>query len=161
VPSRVPRDLTTSASWLLIETRIGIRAFLQEDIQLDIRSFWPFSQVSNQVAYRARTRADTKRPLSRHFATKQARLLMVVLAYNLLQMIRQFYLVGEEVKGSMEWLIKRLTKVGAKVAYHGRRWQVHVASAFSITIGQYLGRGTRSRLRLTEEPRERYARTQG
>ena len=86
---------------------------------------------------------------------------MVVLAYNLLQMIRQFYLVGEEVKGSMEWLIKRLTKVGAKVAYHGRRWQVHVASAFSITIGQYLGRGTRSRLRLTEEPRERYARTQG
>jgi hypothetical protein len=33
--------------------------------------------------------------------------------------------VGEEVKRSMEWLIKRLIKVGAKVSYHGRRWYVH------------------------------------
>jgi hypothetical protein len=36
-------------------------------------------------------------------------------------MLRQFYLVGEEVKRSTEWLIKRIIKVGAKVAYHGRR----------------------------------------
>ena len=57
---------------------------------------------------------------------------MGVLAYNLLHMLRQFYLMGEEVKRSMEWLIKRLIKVGAKVAYHGRRWQVHVASAFPL-----------------------------
>jgi hypothetical protein len=57
---------------------------------------------------------------------------MGVLAYNLLHMLRQFYLVGEEVKRSMEWLIKRLIKVGAKVAYHGRRWQVHVASALAL-----------------------------
>ncbi len=41
-------------------------------------------------------------------------------------------LMREEVKRSMEWLIKRLIKVGAKVGYHGRRWQVHVASAFSL-----------------------------
>ena len=32
----------------------------------------------------------------------------------------------------MEWIIKRLIKVGAKVAYHGRRWYVHVASAFPL-----------------------------
>ncbi len=64
------------------------------------------------------------------FAANQARLLMGALAYNLLHMLRQFYLIGEEVKRSMEWLIKRLIKVGAKVAYHCRRWQVHVASAF-------------------------------
>ncbi|MGB6066651.1 MAG: hypothetical protein WBG50_17740 [Desulfomonilaceae bacterium] len=57
---------------------------------------------------------------------------MGVLAYNLLHMLRQFYLVDEEVKRSMEWLIKCLIKVGAKVAYHGRRWQVHVASAFPL-----------------------------
>jgi hypothetical protein len=69
------------------------------------------------------------------FAANQARLLMGVLAYNLLHMLRQFYLVGEEVKRSMEWLIKRLIKVGAKVAHHGRRWQVHVASAFPL--GRY------------------------
>ncbi len=68
----------------------------------------------------------------RCFAANEARLLMGVLAYNLLHMLRQFYLMGEEVKRSMEWLIKRLIKVGAKVAYHGRKWQVHVASAFPL-----------------------------
>ena len=52
-----------------------------------------------------------------------------VLAYNLLHMLRQFYLLGEEVKRSMEWL----TKVGATVVYNGRRWQVHVASAFPLS----------------------------
>jgi len=66
------------------------------------------------------------------FAANEARLLMGVLAYNLLHMLRQFYLLGEKVKRSMEWLIKRLIKVGAKVAYHGRRWYVHVASAFPL-----------------------------
>jgi hypothetical protein len=69
----------------------------------------------------------------RRFAANRARLLMGVLAYNLLHMLRQFHLVGEEVKRSMEWLIKRLIKVGAKVAHHGRRWYVHVASAFPLT----------------------------
>ena len=45
---------------------------------------------------------------------------MGVLVYNLLHILRQFYLVGEEVKRSMEWLIRRLIKVGARVAYHNR-----------------------------------------
>jgi hypothetical protein len=40
------------------------------------------------------------------FEANQARLQMGVLAYNLLHMIRQFYVWGEEVKRSMEWLIK-------------------------------------------------------
>jgi len=66
------------------------------------------------------------------FAANEARLLMGVLAYNLLHMLRQFYLMGEEVKRSMEWLIKSLIKVGAKIAYHGRMCQVHVASAFPL-----------------------------
>lgn len=68
----------------------------------------------------------------RRFAANQARLPMGVLGYSLLHMLRQFYLMGEEVKRSMEWLIKHLIKVGAKVAYAGRRWQVHVASAFPL-----------------------------
>ncbi len=58
--------------------------------------------------------------------------LMGALAYNLLHMLRQFYLIGEEVKRSMEWLIKRLIKLGAKVAYNGRRWQAYVTSAFAL-----------------------------
>ncbi len=53
-------------------------------------------------------------------------------AYNLLHILRQFYLVGEEVKRSMEWLIKPLIKVGAKIAYHGRRWYAHLASALPL-----------------------------
>jgi hypothetical protein len=67
------------------------------------------------------------------FAANQARLLMSVLAYNLLHiMLRQFYLAGEEVKRSMEWLIKPLVKVGARISYHARRWHVHVAVAFPL-----------------------------
>jgi len=38
----------------------------------------------------------------------------------------------EKVKRSIEWLIKRLIKVGAKVAYHGIRRHVHVASVFLL-----------------------------
>ena len=52
---------------------------------------------------------------------------------SLMHMIRQFYVWGEEVKRSMEWLIKRLIKVGARVSYHARRWYVHVASAFPLS----------------------------
>ena len=66
------------------------------------------------------------------FEANQARLRMGVIAYNLLHMLRSFYVIGEGVKRSIEWLIKRLIKVGAKVVYHGRRWHVHVASAFPL-----------------------------
>jgi len=43
-----------------------------------------------------------------------------------------FWLRGEEVRRSMEWLIRRLIKVGAKVAYHARQWHVHITSAFPL-----------------------------
>jgi DDE family transposase len=66
------------------------------------------------------------------FEANQARLKMGVLAYNLLHMIRQFYVRGEEVRRSIDWLIKRLIKVGARISYHARRWYVHVASAFPL-----------------------------
>jgi Transposase DDE domain group 1 len=55
------------------------------------------------------------------FEANQAWLQMGVLAYNLLHMIRQFSVWDEEVKRSMDWLIKRLIKVGARVSYHARR----------------------------------------
>ena len=66
------------------------------------------------------------------FEANQARLKMGVLAYNLLHMIRQFYVWGEEVRRSIDWLIKRLIKVGARVSYHARRCYVHVASVFPL-----------------------------
>lgn len=93
------------------------------------------------------------------FAANQARLLMGILNYNLLHMLRQFYLRGEEVTRSIEGLIKRLLKVGAKVAYHGRRWQVHVASAFPWfdTTGLCSDDEHRCEKWLTEAPGVRYA----
>ena len=45
----------------------------------------------------------------------------------------QFYVWSEKVKPSMDWLIKRLIKVGARVSYPARRWYVHVASAFPLS----------------------------
>ncbi len=59
---------------------------------------------------------------------------MGVLAYNLLHMIRQFYVWGEEVKRSPDWLSKRLIKVGAGVSYHARQR----ISCENITVGEIL-----------------------
>jgi hypothetical protein len=39
---------------------------------------------------------------------------MAVLANNLLHMIRQFSVWGDEVKRSIDWLSQRLIKVGAR-----------------------------------------------
>ena len=58
---------------------------------------------------------------------------MEVLANNLLPMIRQFSVWGEEVKRSIDWLSKRLIKVGARVSDHTRRWHVRVASVFPLS----------------------------
>jgi len=66
------------------------------------------------------------------FGANHARLKMGALAYNLLHMLRRFYLKGEGVRRSIEWLIKRLIKIGAKVSYHAKKWHVHVASAFPL-----------------------------
>ena len=88
--------------------------------------------VENRLKERKNTlRWDKTR---RHrFASNQARLLMEVLDYSLFHMLRQFCVVGGDVKRSMEWLIKRLINVGAKVAYRSRRWRVNVDSAFPLS----------------------------
>jgi hypothetical protein len=65
------------------------------------------------------------------FAANQARLLIGRLAYNLLHLIRDAAFRGEKVRPSIDSIIRRLVKVGAKVAYHAGRWHVHVASGFS------------------------------
>ena len=62
----------------------------------------------------------------------RARLKMGFLAYNLLHLIRRFYLWGEDARRSIEWIITRLVKAGARIVYHARRWHVHVASAFPL-----------------------------
>ncbi len=44
--------------------------------------------------------------------------------YNLLHMLRRFYVKGEEIRRSIEWLIRRLIKVGARISYHAKKWNV-------------------------------------
>ncbi len=56
------------------------------------------------------------------------RLKMGTLAYNLLHILRRLYPMGEEVRSSIEWLIK----VGAKSSYHAKRCDVPVASASQL-----------------------------
>jgi hypothetical protein len=87
--------------------------------------------VENRIKEGKNTLRGDKTSCQR-FEANQAQLKMGVLAYNLLHMIRQFYVWGEVVKRSMEWLIKRMIKVGARVSYHARRWYVHIASAFPL-----------------------------
>jgi len=67
--------------------------------------------VGNRIKEGKNTLRSDKTSCHR-FNANQARLLMGVLSYNLLHMLRQFYLMGEEVKQPTEWLIKRLIKVG-------------------------------------------------
>ena len=52
---------------------------------------------------------------------------MGLLTYNLLHLLREFYLEGEEVKRSVEWLIRRIVKVASRISSHSRYWWVHVA----------------------------------
>ena len=57
---------------------------------------------------------------------------MGFLAYNLLHLIRRFYMRSEKARRSIEWIIMRLVKVGARIVYHARYWHVHIASAFVL-----------------------------
>lgn len=68
----------------------------------------------------------------RRFKANEARLLMGVIAYNLLHAIRKLYLKAEPVRRSLEWIIRRIVKVAARVSYHARRWHVHVSSSFPL-----------------------------
>jgi hypothetical protein len=57
---------------------------------------------------------------------------MGLLAYNLLHLIREFYMEGEEVKRSVEWLIRRIVKVASRVSCHNRYCWGRLAAAFPL-----------------------------
>jgi len=69
------------------------------------------------------------------FDANQARFKMGMLALNLLHMLREFYIFyieGEDIKRSIEWIIRRVVKVESRISHHSRYWWVHVASAFPL-----------------------------
>jgi hypothetical protein len=47
-------------------------------------------------------------------------------------MIRDTAFWGQSVRPSIDSIIRRLVKVGARVVYHARKWYVHVASPFPL-----------------------------
>jgi len=53
-------------------------------------------------------------------------------AYNLFHLIWRFYLWGEDTRRFIEWIIMKLVKAGARIAYHAKRRYVHVAWAFFL-----------------------------
>jgi len=131
---RKPRRVVAKIDWYRGELfpRIG---FVVTNSRLSagkvVKVYNGRAEIENRIKEGKNTLRWDKTSCQR-FEANQARLKMGVLAYNLLHMIRQFYVWGEEVKRSMDWLIKRLIKVGARVSYHARRWYVHVASAFPL-----------------------------
>jgi len=40
--------------------------------------------------------------------------------------------LDETLQRSIEWLILRLIKVGARVSDHARKWHVHISTAFPL-----------------------------
>ncbi|GBD99575.1 transposase DDE domain protein [bacterium BMS3Abin07] len=75
------------------------------------------------------------------FEANQAHLKMGVLVYNLLHLMRERYMRGEDVKRSVQWLIRRLIKVASRVTCHGRRWWVRVAFPLAHHYQAVLGSG--------------------
>jgi hypothetical protein len=75
------------------------------------------------------------------FYANEARLKMGYLAYDLLHLIRRFYLWGEARHRSIVWIIMGLINMGARVAFHGRNWYVQVAAFFPLSYhhGAVLG----------------------
>ncbi len=88
--------------------------------------------MSRTGSRRERTPFAGTRPVATALKPIRTAIKMGALANNLLHMLRQFYVMGEGVRRSIEWLIRRLIKVGAMVSYHSKRWHVHVASAFPL-----------------------------
>ena len=96
-----------------------------------IKVYNPRAEIENKIKEGKNTLCWDKTSCHR-FESNEARLKMGLFAYNFLHLLRKFYTRGEGVRRSVEWMIIRMIKVGAKFAYHARRWQVQVASAFPL-----------------------------
>jgi len=90
------------------------------------------AEIENRIKEWKNTLRWDKKSCHR-IAANQARPLVGSLAFNLLHMIRDAAFWGASVKPSIDSIIRPLTKVGAKAAYHARTWHVHVATAFPLT----------------------------
>ena len=97
-----------------------------------LRHCYGRSEIENRIKEGKNTLRWDK-AICHRFAANQARLLAGSLAYNLLHMIRDTAFRGQSVRPSIDSIIRRLVKVGAKVVYHTSRsgGYLHVASAFS------------------------------
>jgi len=104
----------------------AIRPDFNRSIFIDFAGAKITSDVENRIKEGKNTLRWDKTSCHR-FPANEAMLKMGFLAYNLLHLIRRFYLWGEDTRRSIEWIITRLVKAGARIVYHARRWHVHVA----------------------------------
>jgi hypothetical protein len=129
-----PRRVVCKIEWHVGELfpRVG---FIVTNSHLDAHKVITIYNGRAEIENRIKEGKNTLRwdKMSCHrFAANQARLLVGCLAYNLLHMIRDAAFWGESVKLSIDSIIRRLVKVGARVVYHARKWYVHVVSAFPL-----------------------------
>jgi len=129
-----PRRVVCKIKWHLDELfpRVG---FIVTNSRLSsqeiVRTYNGRANVENRIKEGKYTLRWDKTSCHK-FEANQARLKMGPLAYNPLHLLREFYMKDEEVKRSIEWLIRRLVKIASRISYHGRYWRVHVASAFPL-----------------------------
>jgi hypothetical protein len=90
------------------------------------------AEIENRIKEGKNTLRCDKTNLAERGVCSQARLLIGCHAHNLLHLIRDAGFWGEKVRPSIDWVIRRLVKVGARVVYHAGRWYVHAVSAFSL-----------------------------
>ena len=116
-------DLLPQIGFVVTNSRISVEKV--------IKLYHRRAEIENRIKEGKNTLRWDKTSCHR-FESNEARLKMGLLAFNLLHLLRKFYIRGEGVRRCVEWLIRRLIKVGAKVSYHARRWQVQVSSAFPL-----------------------------
>ena len=68
----------------------------------------------------------------RRFQANEAELLRGVMAFNLRHLIRRHTMKGGPVRRCLEWRIRWLDKMAAKLSYQARRRRVHVSSSFPL-----------------------------
>ena len=130
----IPRRVVCRIAWHENELfpRIGfVVTNSRISVEKVIKLYHHRAEIENRIKEGKNTLRWDKTSCHR-FESNEARLKMGFLAYNLLHLLRKFYIRGEGVRRSIEWLIRRLIKVGAKFSYHARRWQVQVSSAFAL-----------------------------
>ena len=127
----VYQELSERGAHLLIDGQVAVKrkgdSFKWEgspsdgvDVELDLRVAW-YNDDQVHLVGMAKVVIDGVTPSPAKISTDSDIKYAGAVAYNLLHMINEFHLQGEDIKRSMEWLIRRIIKAASRIAYSGRR----------------------------------------